>query len=116
MQIVPACKGPITAPLLLPNGHPDLEKDPSAAAFGASVFNPDMNIRVGIAGIADNRAQVVKQFPGCTTDQYTMMAVGNYNSYGSTKSCTVYNKTYDDLVLQAYKEYATAASYPAHAY
>jgi hypothetical protein len=58
----------------------------------------------------------VKQFPGCTVDQYTMMAVGNYNSYGSTKSCTVYNTDYDGPVVTAYKQYAAAAGYPAHAY
>ena len=56
------------------------------------------------------------KFPGCTTDQYTMMAVGDYNSYGSTKSCTVYNTAYDDAVLMAYQQYAAAAGYPPHAY
>ena len=45
-----------------------------------------------------------------------MMAIGNYNSYGSTKSCTVYNTSYDDSVLQAYRQYASAAGYAAHAY
>jgi hypothetical protein len=116
MQIVPACAGPVTAPLLLPNGHPDLERDASAPDWASSVFDPDMNIHVGIAGIADNRAQVMKQFSGCTTDQYTMMAVGNFNSYGSTKSCTVYNTDYDNLVLDAYKQYSTAAGWAAHRY
>jgi hypothetical protein len=42
------------------------------------------------------------------------MAMGNDNSYGSTKSCTVYNIDYDNLVLMAYQEYATAAGYAAH--
>jgi hypothetical protein len=40
------------------------------------------------------------------------MAVGNYNEYGSTKSCTVYNTSYDDAVLAAYQQYAKAAGYP----
>jgi hypothetical protein len=75
-----------------------------------------VNIEIGIAGVAGNRAQVKKQFSGCTEDQYTLMAVGNYNSYGSTKSCTVYNTAYDDGVLMAYMQYAAAAGYPAHAY
>ena len=44
------------------------------------------------------------------------MAVGNYNSYGSTKSCTVYNTDYDDAVIMAYQQYATAAGYAAHPY
>jgi hypothetical protein len=44
------------------------------------------------------------------------MAVGDYNSYGSTKSCTQYNTAYDDLVKMAYQQYATAAGWPAHNY
>lgn len=55
-----------------------------------------------------------KQFPGCSEDQYTMMAIGNFNSYGSTKSCTVYNTQYDSAVLDAYKSYSTASGWPAH--
>ena len=41
---------------------------------------------------------------------------GDYNSYGSTQSCTVYNTQYDDLVLAAYHEYSAAAGYAEHAY
>jgi hypothetical protein len=44
------------------------------------------------------------------------MAMGDYNSYGSTKSCTQYNSTYDNLVLDAYNKYSTAAGYAAHKY
>jgi hypothetical protein len=101
---------------LLPNMHVDLETNPSAADWANSVFNPDVNIELGIAGIACNRAQAKAQFPGCTEDQYTMMAVGNFNSYGSTQSCTVYNFAYDSSVLDAYKTYAAAASWPTHPY
>jgi len=116
MQVVPACGGTPNNVGLLPNGHPNLTKDPSSSGWAGSIFNPDINIQIGIAGIAGNRAQVMKQFPGCTVDQYTMMAIGNYNSYGSTKSCTVYNTAYTSVVLDAYKQYATAAKYPAHNY
>jgi hypothetical protein len=116
MQIVPACGGATNAPGLLPNGHPDLEKSATASDWGSSVFNPDVNIRIGIAGVAGNRAQEKAKFPGCTVDQYTMMAIGDYNSYGSTKSCTVYNTAYDNSVLQAYRQYAAAAGYAPHAY
>ena len=44
------------------------------------------------------------------------MAIGDYNSYGSTKSCTQFNTAYDDGVLAAYQQYATAAGYSAHPY
>jgi hypothetical protein len=101
---------------LLANGHVDLETSVSAGDWANSVFNPEVNIELGIAGIACNRAQAKAQFPGCTEDQYTMMAVGNFNSYGSTKSCTVYNTSYDNSVLDAYKQYSAASGWQMHAY
>lgn len=116
MQVVPACGPTPNMAGLLPNGHPNLTTDMNASGWAGSIFNPDNNVQIGIAGVADNRAQEMKKFAGCTTDQYTMMAIGDYNSYGSTKSCTVYNKAYDDGVLAAYKQYATAAGYAAHPY
>jgi Transglycosylase SLT domain len=116
MQIVPACGGSPGDAGLMANGQPDMTTDMTSAGWAGSVFNPEVNIEIGISGIAGNRAQVEKQFPGCKVDQYTLMAVGNYNNYGSTKSCTQYNTQYDDAVVMAYKQYAAAAGYPAHAY
>jgi soluble lytic murein transglycosylase-like protein len=116
LQVVLSCGGDIVKPALLPDGHPNLTTDMSSPDWAGSIFNPAINIAIGIAGFADNRAQVEEAFPGCTEEQYTLMAMGNYNSYGSTKSCTEYNKEYDDLVLEAYKEYAAAAGYPARPY
>ncbi len=116
MQVVPACHDQPGDAGLLASGQPNLTTDMSAAGWATSIFNPEINIESGISGVAGNRAQVVKQFAGCTQDQYTMMAVGNYNSYGSTKSCTVYNTAYDGPVVTAYKQYAAAAGYAAHAY
>ncbi len=115
MQTGPECGSSSTLGLL-PDGHPDLDTSPNDPVWANSCFNPSVNIELGIAGIAGNRAQVKQQFPGCTENQYTMMAVGNFNSYGSTKSCTVYNTTYDNAVLDAYKQYAAAAGWSAHAY
>jgi Transglycosylase SLT domain len=116
MQVVPACSSLSKNVGFLANGHPNLTTDGSASGWANSFFNPDINIQIGIAGVAGNRAQVEQQFPGCSANQYTMMAIGNYNSYGSTKSCTVYNTDYDNAVLAAYHQYATAAGYPAQAY
>jgi hypothetical protein len=113
-SVPPGCSA--SALGLLPDGHVDLETNPSAPGWANSVFNPEINIALGIAGIACNRAQAKAQFSGCTEDQYTMMAVGNFNSYGSTKSCTEYNAAYDNAVLDAYKSYSTAAGWPAHPY
>ncbi|HEY3233368.1 MAG TPA: transglycosylase SLT domain-containing protein [Polyangiaceae bacterium] len=116
MQVVPAC-GPTPNNLgLLPNGHPNLTTDMSSSGWAGSIFNPDNNIAIGIYGVSDNRAQEKQKFSGCTEDQYTMMAIGDYNSYGSTQSCTQYNTAYDSLVLDAYNQYSAAAAWSAHNY
>jgi hypothetical protein len=116
MQVVPACGGAENQPCLLPDGHPDLAMDQSSSDWAGSVFNPSVNVEIGIGGFSDNRAQVVKQFPGCTEEQYTLMALGNYANYGSTQSCTVYNTDYTNLVLGTYHTYAKAAGYTEHPY
>lgn len=116
MQVVPAC-GPIADDAgFLADGHPDLETDPSSPDYGRSVFNPDVNVHLGVAGFAGNRAEVKSLFPGCTEDQYTLMALGNLASHGSTTGCDAYNRDYIDYILPAYFEYAEAAGYTAHAY
>jgi hypothetical protein len=116
MQVVPACGGDPGDAGLLPNGQPNMATDAGASGWATSIFNPEINIEIGIAGVASNRAQDEAKFPGCTQNQYTMMAVGDYNQYGSTKSCTEYNNAYDDGVVSAYMTYAAAAGYPARSY
>jgi hypothetical protein len=116
MQVVPACGGDPGDAGLLANGQPNMTMDAVASGWATSIFNPEINIEIGIAGIASNRAQDEAKFLGCTQNQYTMMAVGDYNEYGSTKSCTEYNNAYDDGVVSAYMTYAAAAGYPARSY
>lgn len=115
MQVVPACGSP-NGLGMKPDGHPNLTTDPSSPDWPTSIYNPEVNVEIGIAGIAGNRDQVEQEFPGCTEDQYTLMAIGNYNSYGSTKSCTEYNTDYVDYIRPGYQEYSAAAGWPAHAY
>ncbi len=115
MQTGPSCSSSSSLGLL-PDGHVNLTSDPNCKEFENSVFNPVVNIELGIAGIAGNRADLMDQFPGCTEDQYTMMAIGSFNHYGSTKSCTEYNFEYDEAVMEAYNEYSAAAGWSAHPY
>jgi hypothetical protein len=115
MQNGPAC-GETSGLGLRSDGHPNMETDPDCAAFTNSVFNPVVNIEIGISRVARNRARMMEDFPGCTEDQYTMMAIGESNNYQSTQSCTVYNVSYDSAVLEAYNEYSAAAGWPAHPY
>jgi len=57
-----------------------------------------------------------QSFPACTEEQYTLMAIGMFNSYGSAQSCTVYNSGYTAAVLDEYKVYSAAAGYAVHVY
>jgi hypothetical protein len=116
LQIVPACNGTPGNVGLLSNGHPNMTTDPASPDWPGSIFNPENNVNVGIFGLHDNRMQEHMKYAGCTEDQYTLMAMGDYNSYGSTKSCTQYNTSYDALVLDAYRMYSQAAGYAAHPY
>ena len=115
MQNGPEC-GATSGPGLLPSGRPNMQTDPNCVEFDNSVFNPAVNIHIGISIVASNRDRMKETFPGCTEDQYTLMAVGEYNHYRSTQSCTAYNVEYLDAVLEAYNEYSTAAGWPAHPY
>jgi hypothetical protein len=115
MQNGPEC-GATSGPGLLSNGHPDMQTGLDCSEFENSVFNPAVNIQIGISIVASNRARMMENFPGCTEDQYTMMAIGEYNDYASTESCTAYNADYDAAVLEAYAEYSAAAGWPAHPY
>jgi hypothetical protein len=116
MQIVPACGTTPNNIGLLPNGRPNMTKDTASASWPGSIFNPAINIEIGVSYLADNRMQAQQMFPGCTTDQYTMMALGNYANYGSTKSCTDVNHGYLDPLLVEYRRFATAAGYTPHGY
>lgn len=116
MQIVPACGGTPGDIGLLPNGHPNMELDMAAAAFETSIFKPAINIEVGIAGLAGNRTEVEGLFPGCTEDEYTLMALSNYANHGSAQGCAMINHDYVDRVLTDYRIYAEAAGYPPRPY
>ena len=115
MQNAPEC-GATSGPGLRSDGHPNMERDPDCAEFSNSVFNPAVNIEIGISRFSRIRARMMEDFPGCTEDQYTMMATGEYNNYQSTQSCTVFNFGYASDVLDAYDEYAAAAGWPARPY
>jgi len=116
MQIVPACGGTPGNIGLLSNGHPNMTTDQNAAEFATSIFKPSINIEVGVSGLAGNRDEVEMLYPGCSEDQYTLMALSNYASHGSAQGCTQVNRAYLDYMLPAYYEYATAAGYTPHDY
>lgn len=116
MQVVPACGGTTVDLGRLENGHPNLTTEPSMPGWATSIFNPEINVELGIRGLASNRQRMMEGFAGCTAEQYTLMALGEYNSYGTTQSCTEINAEYADAVLEAYHLYSEAAGWPERAY
>jgi soluble lytic murein transglycosylase-like protein len=116
MQVVPACGGTSVDLGRLENGHPNLTTEPGMPGWATSIYNPEINIELGIRGIASNRARMMDSFEGCTEEQYTLMAIGEYNSYGTTQSCTEINSEYVAHVLEAYDEYSAASGWPARDY
>lgn len=115
-SIAPSCSWDQSNVAFLPNGHPNLQTDPSASDWAGSAFNPDVNIGAGIRTVASNRVRMQQKYSGCTQEQYTLMSIGEFNHYGSTQSCTVYNTDYDTAVLEAYHRYSAAANYAEHSY
>lgn len=116
MQIVAACSPEPNDLGMLSNGHPNMSLDTSAGSWVTSIFNPAVNIERGVRAIAGNRVDVVERFPGCTEEQYTLMAIGNYNHYGSTTACDAYNTEYCDAVLKYYHQYSAAAGWSERSY
>jgi len=116
MQIVPACGGSAVDIGRLENGHPNMTTEPSLPGWATSIFNPEINIELGIRAVAGNRQRMMESFAGCTEEQYTLMAIGDYNSYGTTQSCTEINAEYVDAVLEAYHLYSAASGWPERAY
>lgn len=116
MQVVPACGGSAADLGRLANGHPNMTTEPSLPGWATSIFNPEINVELGIRAVAGNRQRMMESFPGCTEEQYTLMAIGEYNSYSTTQSCTEINADYVEAVLEAYHLYAAAAGWPERAY
>jgi soluble lytic murein transglycosylase-like protein len=116
MQVVPACRGTTVDLGRLADGHPNLTTEPSLPGWATSIYNPDINIEIGIRGVASNRQRMMDGFSGCTEEQYTLMAIGEYNSYGTTQSCTQINSGYVEAVLAAYHQYADASGWPERQY
>jgi len=115
MQLTPACGWLKDA--LLPDGHPNLEKDQAAAGWTTSVFNPALNLAEGVRAISVNRAKV-REIPGCTDDEYTMMALGAFNQGdNAVTGCglagmTMNARTYTNTVLGRYRDLAIRAHWP----
>ena len=114
IQTTPACGEALTA--RLPNGHPNLTKDMSAALWANSVFNPTINLDEGVKTDVDSLKELKKKYPNCTAIQYNMMAAGAFNSgTGAITGCGGYNaraQMYVTAITSHYHQFAKAAGWP----
>jgi len=116
MQLTPACGWLPDA--RLPDGHPNLAHEDDSALWPTSVFNPKMNITEGVRAIVVNRASVKQHFPGCSDNDYTLMALGAFNQgenaiSGCGLTMMASNaQTYVRTVLAKYLDMAGRAHWP----
>jgi hypothetical protein len=114
IQTTPACGEAMQA--RLPNGHPNLTTDMTAALWTTSVYNPQLNLDMGIMTITTNLQQVRARFPGCTTAQYVLMSAGAFNSgTNAVTGCSMFNaraQMYATAVLGHYATFAQGAGWP----
>jgi len=76
MQVTVACND---LPMgRLADGHPNLTRDPAAALWSGSIFNPRVNIETALQILADHRRVFDTVYPSCTQDQKTLMILGAY--------------------------------------
>ena len=114
VQVTPACGE--EKPALLPNGHPNLDKDTQSTLWATSVFNPSLNLEEGFKTITGSLQSLKAKYPGCTSAQYVAMSAGAFNSGDSSVSgCGSYNaraQSYVNAVLGHYRTFAASAGWP----
>ena len=114
VQVTPACGE--EKPALLPNGHPNLDKDMQSTLWATSVFNPSLNLEEGFKTITGSLQSLKAKYPGCTSAQYVAMSAGAFNSGDSSVSgCGMYNaraQSYVNAVLGHYRTFAASAGWP----
>lgn len=114
VQVTPACGE--EKPALLPNGHPNLDKDMQSTLWATSVFNPSLNLEEGFKTITGSLQSLKAKYSGCTSAQYVAMSAGAFNSGDSSVSgCGAYNaraQSYVNAVLGHYRTFASSAGWP----
>jgi Transglycosylase SLT domain len=92
MQVTPACVHETDTP-------PNLTTDINSPNWATSWFNPEYNINRGVESLSENLSQIKNNFPGCSNDQYMLMAAGAYNSgQGAIDGCGEWNDRADRYI------------------
>jgi Transglycosylase SLT domain len=93
MQVTPACVEDGGG------GRPNLTTDTNSSNWATSWFNPEYNINRGVKSLSDNLLLMKSKFPGCSNEQYMLMALGAYNSGdGAIDGCGEWNDRADEYI------------------
>jgi Transglycosylase SLT domain len=92
MQVTPACVEPDA-------GRPNLTTDTNSSNWATSWFNPEYTINRGVKSLSDNLLLIKSNFPGCSNEQYMLMALGAYNSgQRAIDGCGEWNDRADEYI------------------
>lgn len=92
MQVTPACVDEDDTP-------PNLTTDRNSPNWTTSWFNPEYNINRGVESLSENLSLVMNNFPGCSNEQYMLMALGAYNSgQRAIDGCGEWNDRANDYI------------------
>ncbi|HEX6282864.1 MAG TPA: transglycosylase SLT domain-containing protein, partial [Nitrososphaera sp.] len=82
--------------------------DTNSSNWATSWFNPEYNINRGVKSLSDNLLLIKSNFPGCSNEQYTLMALGAYNSgEGAIDGCGEWNDRADEYITHLTERYRT---------
>jgi soluble lytic murein transglycosylase-like protein len=112
LQVTPAC----TDFGLKPDGHPSMAKSAAEPYWEVSLFNPAYNVDRSVFAWVAQHHQFQSQYPGCSENDYRLMATAAYNQgQGGVSGCAAWNaggQTYLDRVLTHYRSFAGSAGWP----
>jgi hypothetical protein len=92
MQVTPACVDD-------GGSRPNLTTDTNSSNWATSWFNPEYNINRGVKSLSDNLLLIKSNFPGCSNEQYMLMALGAYNSgERAIDGCGEWNDRADEYI------------------
>lgn len=100
-QVTPAC-GEVGG------SRPNLTTDKNSPNWATSLFNPEFNINQGVKEVSRNLFLMKSKFPECSNEQYTLMALGAYNSgVDAIEGCDSWNDRADDYITNVTERYRT---------
>ena len=78
LQVTPACGESGNGRMLLANGHPNMTTSSASTLWGGSVYNPSLNLDIGIGAITGGYDYFKSLYPSCSDLNLVLMAAAGY--------------------------------------